>query len=170
MILARKARTLIALPPIVIAWLPAAWLALGVARAAVLCVEFRKLAPWLGIVAGSAPFSQIIPPKAEARARQIEQIIRIAAHYTPWQSNCFAQAIVARLLLSHYRIPYLIFFGVRTGPMAAEVGAGNLAAPGMEAHAWVAAGRVMVSGGASFQQFGVAGIFRAAFHAPLANA
>lgn len=166
MILARKARTLMALPLAVIAWLPAAWLALGVSRAAVLCVEFRKLAPWLGIVAGSAPFSVIISPLAEARARQVEQIIRIAAHYTPWQSNCFAQAIVARLLLSHYRIPYLIFFGVRTAPMAAAMAESTLAAPGMEAHAWVTAGRVMVAGGASFQQFGVAGIFRAAFLAP----
>ena len=80
---------------------------------------------------------------------QIGRAVRLAARYTPWDSNCFPQAVVARLLLGLYGIPYALFFGLRRDP---DSGA-------MLAHAWVAAGRVRVTGGESFGQFTVVGVF-----------
>lgn len=85
----------------------------------------------------------------EVRARQIGQTVRLAARYTPWDSNCFPQAVAARLLLGLYGVPYAIYFGLMRDPDS----------PDMKAHAWVAAGRVRVTGGRSFGQFTVVGIF-----------
>jgi hypothetical protein len=52
-------------------------------------------------------------------------------------------------LLSLYRIPYALYFGLKHESVLS----------GTEAHAWVAAGRIRVTGGASFSQFTVVGCF-----------
>lgn len=85
----------------------------------------------------------------EMRAWQISQVIYLVARYTPWNSNCFPQAIVARLLLGFYRIPYTLCFGLMRDPHTGE----------FKAHAWVAAGRVCVTGGTGFDQYTVVGCF-----------
>ena len=86
--------------------------------------------------------------------------MRLAARYTPWTSNCFPQAVVARMLLGIHRIPYAIHFGLmpesRTGSGAPAPAAPRSA--GMRAHAWVVAGRVPVTGGHAFHQYTVVGV------------
>ena len=64
-------------------------------------------------------------------------------------SNCFPQAVAAKLLLSLYRIPYALYFGLWQAPDHS----------GTQAHAWVAAGRIRVSGGHSLDQYTVVGCF-----------
>jgi len=80
----------------------------------------------------------------------IGRVVRLTANYTPWDSNCFPQAITARFLMGLYRIPYIFFFGLLRDPTNPS---------GMKAHAWVAAGPVPVTGGVSFGQFTVVGCF-----------
>jgi hypothetical protein len=79
----------------------------------------------------------------------VAHVIALAARYTPWKSNCFPQAVTAKVLLGLYDIPNSLFFGVYRDPM--EVA--------LKAHAWVAAGRVRVTGGAGFEQFTVVSCF-----------
>ncbi len=86
---------------------------------------------------------------AQQAQQQIGRAVRLAARYTPWDSNCFAQAVAARALLGLYGVPYALFFGVKRAPQAAA----------LDAHAWVAAGRVPVTGGAGFGEFTVVGCF-----------
>jgi len=91
----------------------------------------------------------LVDGSQEQRALEIARLIRLAARHTPWNSNCFAQATAARLLLGLYHIPYVLYFG-----LARDAGSRK-----MNAHAWVAAGRVRVTGGAAFGRFSVVGCF-----------
>ena len=83
------------------------------------------------------------------RALHIGRVVRMAARYTPWESNCFPQAVTASFLLRWYGVPYALFFGVAPAEKDAKI----------QAHAWIAAGSGQVTGGMSFGQFTVVGCF-----------
>lgn len=148
-VLARKARSLLRLPPFVLAWLLPLWLLLGLARALILTLSFRRLAPWLGHSVGIAARVPLLDAAQERRARHIAQAVELAARYTPWDSNCFARAVAARLLLGLHGLPWALCLGLARDPASAAV----------QAHAWVAAGRVRVSGGGGFDRYTVVGCF-----------
>lgn len=80
----------------------------------------------------------------------IGRVIRLAAAYTPWHSNCFPQAVVARVLLALHGVPYMLCLGIKLGSTADTK---------IDAHAWVTAGRVSVTGGSSFGEFTVMNCF-----------
>ncbi len=145
-----KARTFLRQPRIIQAGFLPVWILLGLGKALIFTISFRRLAPRLGRQAGIAPWVPLLTPAQEHRARLIGRLVRMTARYTPWDSNCFPQAIVARLLLGLHGLPYALYFGLMRDP-------NNPA--GMKAHAWVAAGRVPVTGGVSFDQFTVVGCF-----------
>jgi len=146
--LIRKVRNFAGLPLFTKLWLVPTWIELGLSRALILVVPFRALAPRLGTAQGTAANVPLLTPAQEARARAIGRTIRLAARYTPWTSNCFPQAVVARTMLGMHGIPYAINFGLMSD--------GNA---GMRAHAWVVAGRVPVTGGHSFHRYTVVGVF-----------
>jgi hypothetical protein len=131
------------------AWFLPAWLLLGASRLLILFIPFRSLAAHLGIHTGSLPWGPLVDAREEAIARRIARVVQMTAKYTPWQSNCFPQAITARVLLGLYGIPYALYFGVSR--KSEDVG--------MQAHAWVISGRVQVCGGESFTHFTVVGCF-----------
>jgi hypothetical protein len=132
------------------ALLPAAWLLLGASRLVILTVPFRYLAPRLGDQFGVSPWVPLLGSRSEARAKSIGRAVRSAADLTPWESNCFPQAVTARILLGLCGVPYGFFLGVARDSESSS---------GINGHAWVAAGRVPVSGGASFDHFTVIGSF-----------
>ena len=146
--LTRKVRSFAGLPLFVKAWLVPTWVALGIARTLILAVPFRTLAPRLGTAQGTAAHVPLLTHAQESRARAIGRTVRLAARYTPWTSNCFPQAVVARVMLGMHGIPYAIHFGLMPDGDA-----------GMRAHAWVVAGRVPVTGGHSFGHYTVVGVF-----------
>jgi hypothetical protein len=133
-------------------WFFPAWVLLGVSRLSILLVSFRRLAPRLGVHHGAAAWIPLLSFAEEQRAAELGRVVALAARYTPWESNCFPQAITARLLLGWHRINYCIYFGV-----ARE--RGDSGSVRLKAHAWVAAGRVRVCGRYSFDQFTVVGCF-----------
>ncbi len=145
----RKVRSLCRQPLFVLAWLIPVWFLLGVAKVLILTVPFKRLCPWFGDSAGIEPLRPLIDPSQLPLAVRIGSVIRMAARYSPWNSNCFPQAIVASFLLGIYRIPYAMYFGLTRDPSA----------PSLSAHAWVVAGRVDVTGGSSFSRFTVVGMF-----------
>lgn len=145
----RKARSFAYRPLFEQMWFLPVWLLLGLSRVLILFVPFRTLAPHLGKHTGLAPWVPLLDARQESRARTISRVVQMGANYTPWLSNCFPQAVTARLLLGLYDIPYCLFFGV---DRAADKS-------GMQAHAWIASGRIPVCGGESFDQFTVVGCF-----------
>lgn len=133
-------------------WFLPVWILLGLAKLVIFTLSFKRLVPRLGVAVGLVPWLPVVNSDQELRARQISRVVQLAARYTPWDSNCFPQAVVARLLLGWYGIPYCLFFGLRRNS-----GTGTF-----DAHAWVASGRVRVCGGYSFHQYTVVGVFAAA--------
>lgn len=121
-------------------WLLPAWLLLGLSRLAVLMLPFRRLAAALGGRSEAAAWVPLLVPAQEATALRLGRAIRSASRYTPWSSNCFAQALSARILLGLHRVPCMLFFGVSRDRDSTR----------MIAHAWVAAGRIRVTGGDGF--------------------
>jgi hypothetical protein len=131
-------------------WFPFVWISLGVARGAILALSFKRLSRVLG---RSTDRFDFVPPINSAQARRVDQIRRViktASNNTPWVSNCFPQAIVARLLLGIYLVPYSLYFGLRRD---ADTGV-------LLAHAWVMSGDGWVCGmlkGETFQPVGCYG-------------
>lgn len=146
----RKIRSFLALPRFVQAWLLPAYVLLGLSRLAVLTVPFRHLAPHLGQHLGVASWVPLADAQQRHRARRIGQVVRLAAAYAPWDANCLAKAITARVLLPLHGVPYAMFFGVRFE------GEGHR---DMRAHAWVASGPVPVTGGSGFSDHAVTSVF-----------
>jgi hypothetical protein len=130
-------------------WFAPTWLALGAAQIIIFCIPFSRLARSLGAHRGLSPIVPLLGSDHEKKALDIAKVIDLTSRYTPWQSNCFSQAIVARLLLGIHRIPCALYFGVNKN---AERG-------GLNAHAWVCAGPVYVAGGPSFSEFTVVAVF-----------
>jgi hypothetical protein len=147
--LIRKARSFAHRPWFEKAWFLPVWLLLGVSRFIILAIPFRHLALRLGVHEGIAPWVMLADSRAEAKALSISRVVQMAANYTPWQSNCFPQAVTARILLGLYGVPYSLFFGVNRNAEDAM----------LVAHAWVAVGRVRVTGGVSVDQFTVVSCF-----------
>lgn len=130
-------------------WMLPVWSLLGLAKVLILTVSFKRLHPWLGDSAEIKPLRPLIDPTQCNKAKRISHVIRIAARYTPWDSNCFPQAIVARIVLGLYKIPYAMHLGVKRDP----------ADHALQAHAWVCCGQTYVTGGPSFDHFTIVGVF-----------
>lgn len=125
------------------------WCLLGIAKLLIFVLPFRRLAAGLGAFSGVAPWVPLIGQRQEMRARAIGRLLRWTARYAPWDANCFVQAIVARWLLGLFGIPHGLYLGLMRDNERGE----------LQAHAWVAAGRVGVSGGSSFGRWSVVGCF-----------
>ncbi len=149
-ILQRKARTWLRRPRSEKAWFLVAYPLLGLARFSLLLLPFRTIARTLGQDQKAVMFVPLATPAEMRGALAIGRAIRMAAEYTPWESKCLAQAMVAAVLLRIKGLPYGLYFGVRKDPAAAN---------GMAAHAWVCTGPAAVTGGRSFGQFAVVGCF-----------
>lgn len=152
--LIRKARNFVRRSRFEQAWFLPCWLLLGICRLVILVFPFRRLAPWLGMPIGAVAWVPLVSLDTEASAFSIARVIQMASRYTPWNSNCFPQALTAKVMLKLYGIPYSLFFGVDTK-----------ARTGIAAHAWVVAGKVRVTGGEGFGKFTVVGCFVYQHHA-----
>lgn len=143
--LLRKIRSASKLSPFVLFWFPLAWVGLGIFRAAILAFSFKKLSFLFGTFNGIEAGLPLTSMAQINRALQIRKLVSLAAKNTPWQSNCFPQAIVARLFMGLYRVPYTMFFGLSRSD----------ADKTLKAHAWVHSGPCAVSGGFSFDEYTV---------------
>ena len=117
------------------------WLLLGIFRALILTVPFARLSQYFGQrLMESIPE---ITPEHLQQAKKIRWAIRLMSSYTPWESNCFPQALTAKYLLARRGITSTLYLGA------------NFQAPGeMAAHAWLRCGPLFVTGGAGHLRFG----------------
>ena len=107
------------------------WITLGLSRGMVLTLPFRWIAPGLRArLSGSAQDS------GQAQDRTVGWALRVASKYTPWKSNCLAQAIAAKRMLHRRQLPSTLFLGVRKGEQDE-----------FEAHAWIDFGPITLTGG-----------------------
>ena len=126
-------------------WFIPSWCLLGVSKSLILITSFRRLEEFLGKSHGVSPVLPLLSPLQCKRASQIGHLVRTTARYTPWKSNCFPQAVTAALLLRLFKVPYLLCFGLTRSKETKDY----------LAHAWVAAGPVIITGGFSFDVYTV---------------
>jgi Transglutaminase-like superfamily len=141
---------------LVLLWVGPAWVLLGLSRFIIITLSFRRFARWLGVHDGLTPRRPAASAAQQAKARSIGRAIAIAAKYTPWTSNCFPQAITARVILGAHAVPYALFFGLARDKHSRD----------LKAHAWTVSGDVNITGGESFSQFTVVGSFVSDRHSP----
>lgn len=132
-----------------IAWALPVCAGLGLASLVIAVLPFKSIAPRLGINCGTTKPVFDIPFARQRRAVQIGRTVQFAASYAPWRADCYPQAIVARLLLGLYRLPYTVSLGLRRDPESGEV----------LAHAWVESGRVWVTGGNGDELYSIVSVF-----------
>ena len=103
--------------------------------------NYQHLSRYFGndypMLAASIPISKL----QVSQAVRIRRSVCLVARYTPWNSNCLVQAMVALIWCKYYKIPYLLFIGF------AKKSEKPL---GKDAHAWVTAGPIAITGGQSF--------------------
>ncbi|MEE9338383.1 MAG: lasso peptide biosynthesis B2 protein [Methylococcaceae bacterium] len=122
----------------------------GIARVAVLVFPFRWVMRYLGAQFQNKQLSVLVTQQQLELAWRIGVITTVATKYTPWESKCLIQAMVARLLLSYYEIPYVIYIGMtRTKQPEAA----------LKAHAWLSVGRWVITGQDGHQVFTIASSF-----------
>lgn len=99
------------------------------------------------LLGGPATPTSVVEPTARdlQRARWVGHVIAAAAARTPWRSDCYPQALTARILLRAARVPHSVVFGVRRDDAGV-----------LRAHAWVTSGEVGVTGGSDERWTGVA--------------
>jgi len=127
-----------------------AWLLSGVARLLLLTLPFRWIAPRLGLHLNNTELCAVTAEKKHQLAWRIGKITEIATRYTPWQSRCLVQAMVARVLLGFYNIPYVMHLGVTK-----TEDPDNL----LKAHAWLCVGPYVITGREGHRQFTIVSTF-----------
>ena len=129
-----------------------AWLMLGWLRIALMCVSFKQLS-------ASLTHNRQKPAATRLSAEQVHLATHIggmvarAGRFTPWQSPCLAQVMVAQRLLARRGIPGQFYLGVsrrkelQTDPTLPV------------AHAWLQCDKRIVNGAAGRERFAIVSTF-----------
>ncbi|MDQ3517885.1 MAG: lasso peptide biosynthesis B2 protein [Gemmatimonadota bacterium] len=107
-------------------------------------LRFRQLAPRLGRLMAESPGQH--DSAALKQAARVHRAIATAARHLPWKPVCLPQAVTAQWMLRRRGIPSTLYLG--TDP-----------ARGYDAHAWVRAGSVIVTGGPGQERFAIVSSF-----------
>ncbi|WP_081786004.1 lasso peptide biosynthesis B2 protein [Halomonas sp. BC04] len=130
-------------------WFLPVWCLLGVSKVFILRIKFFRMEKFLGRKLGESVLVPLLDSKQKSRAIQVGHVVRVVSNYTPWKSNCFPQALTALLILRLYRVPYLLSFGLRRCASTGDC----------QAHVWLVAGPVCVTGGYGFSSYAMVGCY-----------
>ena len=117
-----------------------ALVALALARIAMACLPFRRIAAWLG-----TPGTETPPTATRGQIRVAERIgwaVKALARRVPWDARCLAQALAATLMLRRRSLEGTVSFGADRGESRQLL-----------AHAWLRFGPRLVTGGAGHDRF-----------------
>lgn len=131
----------------------------GIARVFINLFALKRLAPYFGTLHKNIIFSTIITRQQRNHAIQLRRSIALVAKYTPWNSNCLTQAMVAKFWCSYFKIPYILYIGFTKDADKPS---------GYASHAWLTAGPIAISGQHSFSSFKVVSSY-ASKQLPIAN-
>jgi len=123
-----------------------AYFLLGIMRFAILTVSFKRLSKSLQHHHNQAPQK----PLDEAQFTQAKTIgwaVVTAAGYTPWNSNCLAQALTAQRMLKQQHIPGMFFLGVKKAEQQ------------LEAHAWLQCDSHVLIGKYEYESYAIISIY-----------
>ena len=126
-----------------------AYLTLGMMRAAILTVSFKRLTRSLEHVAKKKELTKLNGGELKT-AKRVGQAIMRASAYTPWESACLAQSLTAQKMLQKRGIPGVFYLGATKDEESEEK---------MKAHAWSQCGDAIITGGRGHEEFTVLSVF-----------
>ncbi len=126
-----------------------AYLMLGIMRASILSISFKRLTHSLEHLPNKEEIT-VLNKEENAKAIAVGKAITRAAVYTPWESACLAQALTAQKMLQKRGIPGVFYLGA-----AKDVeNKGN-----MKAHAWSQCGETIITGAGGHEDFTILSVF-----------
>jgi hypothetical protein len=117
-----------------------ALIALALARSAMACLPFRRIAAWLG-----TPGTETPPTATDSQillAGRIGWAVGAVARRVPWDARCLAQALAATWMLRRRGLEGTVSFGADRGESRQFL-----------AHAWLRFGPRLVTGGPGRERF-----------------
>ena len=126
-----------------------AYMTLGIMRAAILIVSFKRLTRSLEHMPKKEEISTLDDNQI-SKATTVGQAIIRAAAYTPWESACLAQSLTAQKMLKKRGIPGVFYLGAAKDKESKEK---------MKAHAWSQCGDTIITGGGGHEEFTVLSVF-----------
>lgn len=132
---------------------------LGVTRLAINLLPFHRLERYLGTRMHES--GQHITEREFQYARRVRWAINAISPYTPWKSNCFPQALTAKILLRNRGINSTLYLGAafKNRNKQELQGSGENVGPALQGHAWLRCGPYFLTGGDSASQFGAIASF-----------
>jgi hypothetical protein len=146
----RKLKTFVSLPVRYKLFFFINYVLCGIAKALILIFPYRVLSRYFGYSHRMTIASTLPSVEQCQRAKMLGKAVRLAARYTPWDSSCLTQALVARFWCRYWNIPYFLFIGLQKKSEKPL---------GREAHAWLTVGAVPVTGGYCFDAYHVISSF-----------
>jgi len=126
-----------------------AYVTLGMMRAAILTVSFKRLTRSLEHLPKKEEMP-VLDDNQMSIATAVGQAITRAAAYTPWESACLAQSLTAQKMLQKRGIPGVFYLGAMKDEESKEK---------MKAHAWSQCGDTIITGGGGHEEFTVLSVF-----------
>ena len=119
-------------------------ISLAVARAALMFVPFPRLARRMGrfVPPADAKATTVILPEHVSAAREVRWAVFHATHHVPFKAVCLPRAMAARVMLNRRSVPSVLHFGATKGTEKP-----------LNAHAWLDAAGVEVTGYPLGQEF-----------------
>lgn len=132
---------------------------LAFARLAILTVPFRWTIKLLAFEpcnkAAQAPVFEM--PASQVFSRRAHRALSVVSACVPWKSTCLTLALAGAAMLRLRRLPGTLFLGVtRSSEKAGS----------MEAHAWLSAGGIIISGGADHKKYHLIAIYSHIIYVP----
>lgn len=126
-----------------------AYMRLGIMRAAILTVSFKRLTRSLDHQKSKGEMIHLSDNQMKT-ALSVGQMITRAAANTPWESACLVQSLTAQRMLQKRGIAGVFYLGVAKDKNAEEK---------MKAHAWSQCADVILTGGKEYEAFTVVSVF-----------
>jgi hypothetical protein len=101
-----------------------AWFLSAFVKITLVFLPFNRVMKWKGrpgVETATAP-----DPGTDQYRRWVQSAMRLVALYTPWRSECYTQALTAKIILQQRGLPATIYIGFRKG-----------SAGSYEGHAWL---------------------------------
>ncbi len=103
---------------------------------------FSKVAKWLGKANEHNPEDN--STDEISKVKKVQFALKLCDRYVPWPTECYTQALTAKLLLKRRNIPGIIYFGFRKNDQGKLMG-----------HAWLKSEGIVVTGFCDFSLYTV---------------
>ncbi len=121
-----------------------AWVLLAAARLILIFAPFKKIAPLLGHLNKDEP--SLSTTENKFTLTHLSLAIARACRYSFWRTQCFEQALAAKIMLRRRGIHSTIYFGVK------HVDNGNKT---IAAHAWIESEGITLTGAMGKDSFSI---------------